>query len=93
MKETFSDGETGYYPTVAFDELQDVDGLEPELLHKIKTVYQLGMMRSEAGISRGSLENGVLFQPETIITRGKAAKLLYFCFVLDKDTKAENHVV
>lgn len=86
-------GETIYYPLVAFERLQDVDELPPDSYSKVEAVYRLGIMRSEEGIARGKLTNGTLFLPEVIMTRAKAAKLLYFCFVLDKDIKMENHVV
>lgn len=86
-------GETIYYPLVPVERLRDLDGLNAEELHKIQTVYRLGIMRSEQGIGRGLLQNGDLFEPDVVITRGKAAKLLYFCFVLDKDVKIENHRV
>lgn len=84
-------GETVYYPLVPVDRILDLEGLGTQVLHKVRTVYSLGLMRSEHGIKRGSLQNGELFEPEKRITREKAAKLLYFCFVLDKDVKKENH--
>lgn len=84
-------GETVYYPLVPVDRIRDLDGLGGEALHKVRSVYSLGLMRSEAGIKRGSLKNGELFEPEKKVTREKAAKLLYFCFVLDKRVKIENH--
>lgn len=86
-------GETIYYPLVPVERICDLDELSEEERHKIQTVYRLGIMRSEAGIERGTLKNGTLFEPETVMSRAKAAKLLYFCFVLDKDVKVENHRV
>lgn len=84
-------GETVYYPLLPGEKLKDLEGLPEEMKEKILTVYRLGIMRSEHGIRRGSLHNGELFQPGEAVTREKAAKLLYFCFVLDKNVKTENH--
>lgn len=85
-------GETIYYPLVLWKELEDVGDIPKNIREKAKRVYELGIMRSESGIERGSLKNGVFFEPYAEVNREKAAKLLYFCFVLEQDVKKENHL-
>lgn len=84
-------GETIYYPLTPFGQVEDLEGLSEEKRRKLEAVYQLGLMRCEGGIKRGSLENGTFFQPGSRVTREKAAKYLYFCFVLGQDILTENH--
>lgn len=84
-------GKTAYYPLVSAEHLRDLDGLDRRTAEKIREVYRLGLMRSERGIRRGSLKNGEYFEPEEAVSREKAAKLLYFCFILGQDVRAENH--
>ena len=84
-------GATIYYPLVPFEKLEDMEELTKEEKTKVEAVYRLGLMRSEQHIRRGSLKNGRLFQPDLEVTREKAAKLLYFCFVLKQNVKKENH--
>lgn len=84
-------GETMYYPLTPFGQVEDLEGLSEEKRQKLETVYQLGLMRCEGKIRRGSLENGTFFQPGGQVTREKAAKYLYFCFVLGQDIITENH--
>lgn len=86
-------GETMYYPLTEFGRVTDLKELPPDVLAKLEAVYRLGLMRCEGGIERGSLENGVLFLPNTPVTREKAAKYLYFCFVLGQKVTKENHRV
>lgn len=85
------EGETMYYPLTAFENVADLEGLSEETLGKLETVYRLGIMRCEEEIARGSLENGTRFGPFRPVTRERAAKYLYFCFVLGQDIKTENH--
>lgn len=87
------EGETIYYPLVPFERVEDVSDLTSELYRKTEAVYRLGIMRCEEGIRRGFLKNGVLFQPRQVVTREKAAKYLYFCFVLGQNIKKENHLI
>lgn len=85
-------GETVYYPLVPWKELADAEDIPEHVRKKAQKVYELGLMRSENGIKRGSLKNGVVFEPHAEVSREKAAKLLYFCFVLNQDVKKENHL-
>ena len=86
-----SSGETVYYPLTPFERVEDLEGLSEERLRKLEAVYRLGLMRCEGGIRRGSLENGTFFRPGSRVTREKAAKYLYFCFVLGQDIITEDH--
>jgi len=83
-------GATVYYPLVPVERLEDLDEIEPDAREKVCEIYRLGIMRSEEGIRRGSLENGKRFCSKELVSREKAAKILYFCFVLDKPVKIEN---
>lgn len=79
-----------YYPLVDWARLQDTADVAPAYLAKVKDAYELGLMRSEAGIARGRMVNGRLLEPKGIVTRAKAAKALYFMWVLTQAPKAEN---
>ena len=85
------EGETMYYPLTPFEQVTDLGRVSEEELQKLEAVYRLGLMRCEGGIARGSLENGTLFLPDSMVTREKAAKYLYFCFVLGQNIIKENH--
>lgn len=85
------EGETMYYPLTPFEQVADLEGIAEEELHKLEAIYRLGLMRCEGGIKRGSLENGIYFLPDSLVTREKAAKYLYFCFVLYQNIIKENH--
>lgn len=87
------EGETMYYPLTAFEDVEDLGEVAGEAFRKLKTVYGLGIMRCEEGIKRGSLENGTRFGPFEPVTREKASKYLYFCFVLGQKIKRENHLI
>jgi lysophospholipase L1-like esterase len=82
-----------YYPLVAYEELLDTAKLSPEYAAKIKDAYELGLFRSEKGITRGTLMNGVELEPQQTVTREKAAKALYFMWVLQQPVKGENQVL
>ena len=84
-------GETMYYPLTPFERVTDLGGVHGEKRRKLEAVYCLGLMRCEGGIRRGSLENGTLFEPGRPLTRERAAKYLYFCFVLGQNIIRENH--
>ncbi len=74
-----------YYPLVPWEQLKDLETVEEdfrELKEELKTVYELGLMRSEKEIVRGKMINGSYLEPYRIVTREKAAKSLYFLFVL-----------
>ncbi|MFD2332556.1 GDSL-type esterase/lipase family protein [Cohnella sp. GCM10020058] len=81
-----------YYPLVSFAQLTDTVAIAPELFAKAKEAYELGLIRSENGIARGLMANGTAFEPKTVVTRAKAAKVLYFMWVLRQDVLGENQV-
>lgn len=56
----------------------------------LKEAYALGLIRAEAGIQRGRMLNGSLLEPGALVSRAKAAKALYFMWVLAQPPKAEN---
>ncbi len=82
-----------YYPLVPYENLLDTHLLSPEYAAKIKDAYELGLFRSEKGIARGKLVNGLELEPLQLVTREKAAKALYFMWVLQQPVKGENHVL
>jgi hypothetical protein len=59
----------------------------------MKDAYELGLIRSEAGIARGRMLNGRALEPRALVTRAKAAKALYFMWVLAQPVKAENDLL
>jgi len=81
-----------YYPLVSFGQLTDTASIAPERFAKTKEAYELGLIRSEAGIARGRMANGTAFEPKTVVTRAKAAKALYFMWVLRQNVRGENQV-
>jgi lysophospholipase L1-like esterase len=79
-----------YYPLVNWDSLSDRAAIAPAWAEKVRDAYELGLMRSENGIQRGRMVNGRLLEPKTVVSRAKAAKALYFMWVLSQPPKAEN---
>jgi hypothetical protein len=79
-----------YYPLVRWPQLQDTATISPAYLDKVREAYELGLIRSEAGIARGKMITGTLLEPRTVVTRAKAAKALYFMWVLAQPPKAAN---
>ncbi|WP_338764218.1 GDSL-type esterase/lipase family protein [Massilia sp. METH4] len=79
-----------YYPLVRWEHLRDTAAVAPEHRNKLREAYELGLMRSEAGIARGRMVNGLLLEPKALVTRAKAAKALYFMWVLAQPPKGEN---
>lgn len=79
-----------YYPIVSYEQLTDTDEIAPELAEKISDAYELGLIRSENGIERGKVANGTLFEPKARVTRAKAAKSLYFMWVLSQPVNIED---
>jgi lysophospholipase L1-like esterase len=79
-----------YFPLLVWQQLVDAGDVSAPYAAKVKTAYELGLLRSEAGIARGSMVNGNLLQPRAPVTRAKAAKALYFMWVLAQPPKAEN---
>jgi hypothetical protein len=60
---------------------------------KVRDAYELGLIRSENGIARGRMANGRLLEPRAVVSRAKAAKALYFMWVLAQPPQAENDAV
>lgn len=81
-----------YYPLVNWAHLTDTAKIAPKYSARLKDAYELGLIRSEIGIARGHMMNGHEIEPKTTVTRAKAAKELYFMWVLAQPTKMENDV-
>ena len=79
-----------YFPLLGWQRLQDTGAVSPRYAAKVKAAYELGLVRSEAGIARGRMVNGNLLEPQALVSRAKAAKALYFMWVLAQPPKAEN---
>lgn len=83
-----------YYPLVGWGNLTDKEDISLEYAEDVYDVYNLGLMRSESGITRGKMVNGTLFEPKAEVTRAKAAKELWFLWVLgQEDVLAENQIL
>jgi len=82
-----------YYPLVRWTQLSDSAEVSPALAAKVQDAYELGLIRSEEGIERGRMVNGRVLAPKAVVTRAKAAKALYFMWVLAQPPKAENDVL
>lgn len=78
-----------YYPLVPWEQLKDLEEIDA-FREELKAVYELGLLRSEKGIIRGKMVNGDKIEPRRIVTREKAAKSLYFLWVLIKGIKEES---
>lgn len=87
------DGSTQYYPNTGWAALTDLDEFDDSLYGKAKEVYNLGLMRTEQGIARGSIANGTQIEPKTEVTRAKAAKTLNFIYILTQPVNAESQVL
>ncbi|KQV82586.1 hypothetical protein ASD15_11380 [Massilia sp. Root351] len=79
-----------YYPLVRWEQLQDTADVSAANAQTLREAYELGLMRSESGIERGRMLNGRTLEPGALVTRAKAAKALYFMWVLAQPPKAEN---
>ncbi|MDF2937394.1 MAG: hypothetical protein K0Q90_2767 [Paenibacillaceae bacterium] len=79
-----------YDPLVPWEQLKDWEQADPSLAPELKEAYELGLIRSENGLVRGRMENGDLLEPKRVVTREKAAKTLYFMWVLAHPVKQEN---
>lgn len=80
-----------YYPLVPFQAILDLKDIDTSYYEKFRTVYELGLLRSEEGIERGVMKNGVYLRPKQVVTREKAAKVLYFLRILSKDIYEETN--
>ncbi len=79
-----------YYPLVSYAQLTDTRKIAPHLLPKAQQAYELGLIRSEKGIRRGKMMNGNELEPAQPLTRAKAAKSLYYMWVLQQPVKLRN---
>jgi len=79
-----------YYPLVDWTHLTDTALIGPAYAAKVRDAYELGLIRSEKGIARGRMVNGRELEPKATVTRAKAAKALYFMWVLAQPTNVEN---
>jgi lysophospholipase L1-like esterase len=79
-----------YYPLVDWTRLTDTAAIAPAYAAKVRDAYELGLIRSETGIARGRMVDGTALEPQTVVTRAKAAKALYFMWVLAQPTNLEN---
>jgi lysophospholipase L1-like esterase len=82
-----------YYPLVDWAHLTDTALVSPRQLAKVKDAYALGLIRSEKGIARGRMVNGTELEPQAIVSRAKAAKALYFMWVLAQPPHMENDTI
>ena len=82
-----------YYPLVRWEQLSDAGTVPAAYADKVKDAYELGLIRSEDGIARGRMVNGRLLAPLAPVSRAKAAKALYFMWVLAQPPKAENDAI
>lgn len=82
-----------YYPLLRWEQLSDTGAVPAQYAGKLKDAYELGLIRSEVGIARGRMLNGRILAPEALVTRAKAAKALYFMWVLAQPPKAENDTI
>jgi lysophospholipase L1-like esterase len=80
-----------YDPLLPWSALADTADVAPALAVRVRQAYELGLFRSEQGIARGRMVNGRTLQPREVVRRAKAAKALYFMWVLAQPPKAENH--
>ncbi|MFL6675893.1 MAG: GDSL-type esterase/lipase family protein [Massilia sp.] len=82
-----------YYPLVDWIHLTDTGGIPPAYAAKVRDAYELGLIRSEKDLVRGRIGNGYELEPKATVARAKAAKALYFMWVLAQPTKVEDDTV
>jgi len=82
--------EAQYYPLTGYKALTDTNEISEEYAEKVDNAYNLGLVRTESGIQRGAMKTGTRFEPKRIVTREKAAKSLYFMWVLENPVLVEN---
>lgn len=82
-----------YIPLTGWGALEDTDTLDNALYKKVKEAYNLGLIRTETGISRGSISNGTRLEPKAEVTRAKAAKTLVFAFILTQPLNGESQTI
>lgn len=79
-----------YDPLLPWERLRDTAAVSPARAEAVREAYALGLVRAEAGIARGRMLNGDRLEPQAVVSRAKAAKALYFMWVLGRPPKAEN---
>lgn len=82
-----------YYPLVDWSHVTDSAAIAPAYAAKVRDAYELGLIRSEQGIVRGRMVDGLELEPKATVTRAKAAKALYFMWVLAQPTNVENDTI
>ncbi|MCI5605413.1 MAG: hypothetical protein MR413_07180, partial [Clostridia bacterium] len=82
-----------YIPLTGWGALTDKSQLSDDLYAKVKKAYNLGLIRPETGISRGSIGVGTELEPTAKVTRAKAAKTLVFAFILTQPLNGENQLI
>jgi lysophospholipase L1-like esterase len=82
-----------YYPLVDWSGLLDTASIAGARAGKVRDAYELGLMRAENGIVRGRMVNGRLLEPKQTVSRAKAAKTLYFMWVLAQPPRMENDTI
>lgn len=81
---------TPYTPLTGWGVLTDTEKVNETLYQKVKTAYNLGLIRTETGIARGTIANGTELEPTEKVTRAKAAKSLVFAFILTQPQGSAN---
>ncbi len=84
--------EAQYYPLAGYGAIKDKSEISPEYKNSVEDAYELGLIRSEDS-ERGKMENGLTLDPQGEVTREKAAKSLYFMYVLGSDINTENDII
>lgn len=84
---------TPYIPLTGWGVLDDKAAINTDLYQKLKKAYNLGLIRTESGIARGSVSNGKIIEPKIEVTRAKAAKSLVFCFMLTQPMGNESQLL
>lgn len=79
-----------YYPLVSYEQLVDTHEIDPKWEPGVQTAYRLGLVRAEKGIKRGKMMNGMELEPKRPVTRAKAAKNLYYMWVLSHSPALKN---
>ncbi|NLZ81182.1 MAG: hypothetical protein GX913_05200 [Clostridiales bacterium] len=82
-----------YYPLIPWGKLSDTQLIDLAFYQKVEEAYQLGLIRSECGIVRGKMVNGTLLEPQKPVSREKAAKGMWFLWVLSRDIHEKNHEI
>ena len=82
-----------YMPLTGWGILTDKSKLNSDLYRKVKEAYNLGLIRPETGIGRGSIANGTELEPTAEVTRAKAAKALVFCYILTQPMSNESQMI